>query len=213
MSHRRRLLLSCLVALVLDAVVARGDRPAPILISSTPGGCYAKSVPPDPRGRGGGTRVWQLRGEDDQPLHRFDWYTPYLALRCDYSGRRDRLSFFLVRMGRGWKSTMAEKPRAVTLGFYRDGRILAEYSRMDIATVARPFPSSVDSWRGYWRPLGFNNSGSQATFEICTIEGRILAFDRSTGEFIKQLSDRKRRCERQVRYPNKRPDSITADYY
>ena len=88
------------------------------------------------RDLGGGTRVYRIGPEKYQLLHSYGWYSPGLAIRCGGYGPRGRASFSLVRMGRGWKSELGEKSTAVTLAFYLGGKVLAEYSRIDIALLS-----------------------------------------------------------------------------
>jgi len=85
----------------------------------------------------------------------------------------------------------------VTLAFYLDGKLLAEYSGMDIAVL----PDNTDNRRGishpgYTRVLGYRRVGRRDGFEICTQDGRILLFDISNGDLVDESRDYLKLCER-----------------
>lgn len=213
-SRPARLWITGLVTLVLVAATGHHESPEPILVSGASGGCYAKSVPADALGRGANTRIFWVGIDEDRPIHRFNWYSADIAVGCRARGPRNKSAISVVRMGHGWKATLGDNPRSVTLAFYVDARLVAEYSRTEIALL----PGSrrikaTESWRGYYRPIGYRNSGARHGFEICTLDGRILHFDISSGEVTANRRYSGDDCERHDPREGEKYRNALAAYY
>ncbi len=163
------------------------------------GRCYAKSVPAniyDPDGaprQQGRTEVFRVGAASDVRLHRFDWFSQRIFLRCDPGE-----GTVVVRIG-PWHR--GHEPRAdhLAIAFYRGGTLLKRYSTLDIATGdtagsggaahSRNVSASVSHYTVFAadpemiRIVSNDGPVFRETWVIraTTIDGRELVFDMTTG--------------------------------
>jgi len=163
------------------------------LFSDEHGTCYARSVPSSRQGLPGGTNIFLVNRKNDALVYKFPWYSYQLAIKCGTI--RPKGSISVVRMGPAWRSESGEVSGSVTLAFYLDGKLLAEYSRMDILVL--PEDRSVygrSPRRAYGKILGYRRAYRRDVFEICTTRNRILLFDISNGDLVGESTDNTNRC-------------------
>jgi hypothetical protein len=151
--------------------------------SGTYGRCYAKSVPEEPWGQRGVTRLYRVERDADELIATFPWFSQELRLQCNLSGPGGP-GASLVRFG-PWARGRAARAEDLALAFYFGGAPLARYSTLDLAGRPDNVWASVSHYRviaeiiGY-RPLGPDAPGTYA-FDLETVDGRRLSFDPATG--------------------------------
>jgi hypothetical protein len=139
---------------------------------------YAKSVPHESYGFKGVTRVYQVTGEEDRLIQRYDWYTPKLFV--DGFGA----TIYVVQMG-PWHRGHLASPDEHAIAFYKDDRLLKKYSTLDIAGAKDNVSSSVSHYTVFsGEPVFRRPFGNHLIFDIKTHTGETLSFDTETGLII-----------------------------
>lgn len=169
--------LFALMALLLLAGAALADQEAsnrPIVRSSEYGAYYAKSVPLEEYGPDGVTRVYHVGAEEDTFLYEYPWYASDLYLGGIGDGT-------LVRFG-PWARGREPREDHLAIGFYRDGKVVREYSTLDIADLGSGVSESVSHYEVFGERLGFAWSNDDVFFEVMGVDGTLLRFDLADGE-------------------------------
>jgi hypothetical protein len=180
-------LRATMCALLLDASsVARADDEAPnvpYVRADAYGRCYAKLVPLKLYDSSAGTtRVFAVGKDKDTLLHTYSWFSKEIYLQCNLVDAKGRSGLSLVRMG-AWPGGSKASAATLCLAFYFGGKLLKQYSTLDIAGSVDNVSRSVSHYQIVKKVLGYRwRSSSSYAFEIVTVDGRTLAFDPATGE-------------------------------
>lgn len=145
-----------------------------VLRSSTYGGVYARSVPDDRYGQRGKTRVFSVGKDADALVCEYAWYANEMYL----GGDGDRT---LVRFG-PWQRGHAPQADHLALGIYRDGKMLREYSTLDLQQMGSGVSRSVSHYAVVQEHRGFRRLKDGAyIYDATGIGGKVLRFDLATG--------------------------------
>ena len=175
------------VALLAVTTPAYGDQEAsnvPIVRASEYGRCYVRAVPEDLYGSGGTTTVFRVEKEEDVPLHSYSWFSQQIFIECNVSDSKTPVGVAVVRLG-PWQRGHRASSDHLAIGFYFKGKVLREYSTLDIAGSPDNVSRSVSHYAVIHKVLGFRGSGgNQYAFDVETTSGRTLSFDPATGEIV-----------------------------
>ncbi len=173
------------------------------VVTGNYGRCYAKSVPKhvsDPHGKPrqqGHTEIYRVEKKKDVLLHRFDWFSHKLFIRCFH-----KVEAFTVRVG-PWHR--GHNPRAdhLAIAFYKGKQLLKRYSTLDIAGGQKAKNGGLSEYKNVVAsvshyavfvsgPEMLNQSEAIKKFKknwvikAKTVDGRLLIFDVMTGELIER---------------------------
>lgn len=196
-------ILACLFA--LPALADDEGSNTEHTVVSPDGHCSAKSVPAhlyDPPGgprQEGYTEVFRTIAGRDMRVARFDWYATTLYLLC---GPRAGDDVLVVRVG-PWPRGRRPLPGHLALAFYRNDRLLKEYSTWDIAGGQEADPRAVMTSVSHYdvfeeglgpvlipaaqaraeapRRLAPAGTGNDWVVKAVTLDGRVLYFEAETG--------------------------------
>jgi hypothetical protein len=168
--------------------LARADDEAsniPHVKSDTYGRCYAKMVPKKLYDSNEGqTTVFEVGKDKDTLLGTFPWFAKEVYLQCNMVAKKGGTGFSLVRFG-SWPVGHEANKKQLCLAFYFGGKLLKEYSTLDIAGAPDKVERSVSHYRVVSKVPGYRwVTSNDHVFEIVTTDGRTLAFDPTTGERV-----------------------------
>jgi hypothetical protein len=155
---------------VTDGTAYRGDR-------------YAKCFPGDGRGTKGRTLIYRIRVDADELEDTYDWYSWDVHLAGTSKGT------VVVRVASGFRGHHANKDD-LAVGLYIHGKVLKEYSSLDLAKGPDHVRPSVSHYAWCRRVIGFRwltAPGAAALkfgFAVETVDGRLLCFDTVTGALL-----------------------------
>ncbi len=165
-----------------------GDQEAgnsPHITASEYGRCYAKSIPEEPYGEKGVTKVFTVGAAEDRLVHTFDWFSQSLYLACNVSDSKTPVGVSVVRLGpwpRGREATAGH----LAIAFYYKGKEVGSYSTLDIAGDPENVSASVSHHTVIEKVVGFRRlRANEYAFEVKTVDGRRLSFDPVTGKMRK----------------------------
>ena len=168
----------------------------PRLFAGTNGTCYATSEPKHSYGDAGRTEVYSVRSDGDQLLVSFDWYSVQLYLKCVTRIPEGGSAISVVRRGR-WPGGKKASHGNLGLAFYLNDRELASYSTLDLAGSPGNVRSSTAHHQVIAEILGYRwVAGQTYVFEVCTIDGSLIAFSPHTGERESSTDRDDARCKR-----------------
>jgi hypothetical protein len=166
-----------------DADQEAGNRS--YVAASASGQFYAKSVPHEPYGLKGSTRIYQVGDPDDVLLHTYDWYTPQIFLE-GFLGTRD---VYVVETG-PWHRGAQASPGHLALAFHKNGTLVRQYSTLEIAGRPENVSASVSHYVVFRRLAGFRRPyGNQLVFDVELHDGRALTFDVDTGAMLSRAEE------------------------
>ena len=177
----RILAMTLLLGLPAVAMADEERGNSAVVVASSDGECYAKSVPEGLFGDAGQTTVYEVETGTDRPLATFNWYAREIYLACGvYLNGRNR--YLVVRMGpwaRGYRAAADD----LALEIYSDGALLARYSTLDIAGTPDNVSHSVSHYRVFAQisGLGWSTTNDAYGFHATTIDDRELYFSPSDG--------------------------------
>ncbi|HUG81936.1 MAG TPA: hypothetical protein VML01_09750 [Bryobacterales bacterium] len=146
------------------------------------GRCYAKSVPAESYGGKGTTNVFLVGDSQDTLAHSYDWFSQRVWIECNVSDGLTPTGVSVVRFG-PWARGHAASSGHLAIGFYFKGKMLKDYSTLDIAGDPENVSTSVSHYTVFEEVRGYRRlGGNEAVFEVKTTDGRTLAFDAATGE-------------------------------
>ena len=195
-----RTLGESLGALGLGVVVVCGFAASPLradqeasnvahVVASEYGRCYAKSVPEEYYGSKGTTHVFRVEDGRDIPLHRFDWFSQRISIACNVSDNKTPVGVSVVQFG-PWPRGHAASAEHLALAFYFKGRLLKEYSTLDIAGSPENVSRSVSHYTVIEKVMGYERQdGNGYLFRIKMEDGRVLSFDPATGALKETTRD------------------------
>ena len=189
-----RLLLLKLFVVASSIPVSFADSPvrnAPKLYVDRTNSCLAHSVPDKFYGNDGKTDIFIVR-DGLELLDTYNWYSSNVFITCTLVEGQLLLPPIIVMTG-PWSDGHLARDDHLALGFYRDGKLIKEYSTLDIANGDTDnVDPSVSHYKVVGRYYGFSGhwDGTDLRFLLRTIDGRKLAFDAISGEIIEteQLS-------------------------
>ncbi len=161
--------------------------PYPQIKASAVGNFYTKSLKIDTddepltNRKKGNTLVYQVVKGKDVLLDTYDWYEYNI-----YLNQRD-----LVRVGT-WGKGENPNENDLAIGFYREGKMLKEYSTIEIVDLAYKNKKNVEIMNSHYQviqySMGFQSiNSSDYSFDVKTHEGTTLSFDPTTGDLIKKV--------------------------
>jgi len=155
---------------------ADSEAPNRVYVTAAPyGQFYAKSIP---EGRGdteGRTEIYQV-GEPDKLIHTYPWYSQNVYL-FGWSGG----DVYAVQTG-PWQRGYEASSEHLALAFYRNGALVKKYSTLDIAGKPNNVSRSISHYTVIREIIGFSRPVGQTVYlEVRTEDGRVLAFDLTTG--------------------------------
>ncbi len=175
------------IALCCLNSAAFGDEEAsnvPHIKASAYGRCYAKSIPDEPYGMKGVTKVYRVGKERDSLTHTFHWFSQRLYIACNVSDSKTSTGISLVRLG-PWPRGHEATSRQLAIAFHFKGRPIKEYSTLAIAGRPDNVSRSVSHYQVIKKVAGFRwIRGNEYVFEIITTDERRLSFDPTTGEMM-----------------------------
>jgi hypothetical protein len=188
---KRRTKLTALAATMFAAIALapgpRADEEASnraVVVASTYGNCYAKSVPSSAYGNEGETRIYAVEAGADQLVATYDWFATTLHLECNVAGKTGEVGTSVVEFG-PWPRGQVANDETLALAFYWNGKLLHRYSTLDIAGRPDNVSMSVSHYSVIQDVAGYQwISGNRYAFAVRTIDGRVLTFDAGTGEKI-----------------------------
>lgn len=148
--------------------------------SSEYGLFYGKSVPAEPYGLKGKTQIFQVIPEQDQLLYTYDWYSPEIFI----SGFTAGPTVYVVKFG-AWNRGHVATSQDLAVAFYKNDKLLKEYSTLDIAQNENNVSASVSHYTVFNKKLGFRRPwGNQLIFDVERDNSEVISFDLETGEII-----------------------------
>ena len=151
-----------------DGTAYRGDR-------------YAKCIPSDERGTTGRTLIYKVKAGADELEDAYDWYSWEVYLAGTNQGT------LVVRVSSGFRGSGPQK-EDLAVAFYAHGKVLREYSAVDVAGGPEGVRVSTSHYAWCRRVIGFRWLTSPRAkvlrfgFAVETVDGRLLCFDPRTGE-------------------------------
>jgi hypothetical protein len=175
----RYLLIGLTICAMCSPSSADKEAPSrPVLFSDSTGSYYVRSVPESREDQyAGTTRVYRTGAEADTLLCEYDWYASRLWLYFDGN------DLILVRLG-PWHRTGTDPETELELGFYKDGKILREYSVLDIAVKEENLVHSESHYAITSRVAGIVRRRAAHSFALRTFDGRDLRFALSDGAIL-----------------------------
>ncbi len=171
--------LFVLAAIVLLSGAALADQEAsnrPIVRSSEYGAYYARSIPLADYGVEGVTRVYHVEADEDTFLYEYPWYAAEMYLGGSGDGT-------LVRFG-PWARGREPSEDHLAIGFYRDGKVVREYSTLEIANLGSGVSESVSHYEVFGERRGFRWNGDDVFYEVMGVDDVLLRFDLENGELV-----------------------------
>lgn len=178
-------LLGAAALLLLPLGVHADDEASntPRVFASRHGNCYAKSVPSEPYGQKGTTQIFLTAAAGaDRLVYTHPWYAQQIFLECNTTAAGRPMAVAMARMGpwhRGRQAVTAD----LAIAFYHGGKLVKQYSTLDIADSPDNVSASVSHFRVFEDADGYHwRTGNEYGFHARTTDGRYLAFDAATGE-------------------------------
>jgi len=148
------------------------------------GQCFAKSVPDELYGTAGTTTVFLVGKERDVPVHSYDWFSQRIFIECNVSDSKTPTGVSVIRLG-PWARGHLARADQLAIGFYFKGRMLKEYSTLDIAGSPENVSGSVSHYTVIEKILGYRRlGGNRAFFDVETVDGQTISFDAARGEIV-----------------------------
>lgn len=169
-----------LVALVFLSSAALADQEASnrtIVRSSEYGAYYAKSIPLEDYGQEGVTRVYSVGTDEDTLLYEYPWYAAEMYMGGSGDGT-------LVRFG-PWARGREPHEDHLAIGFYRDGRVIREYSTLELANLGSGVSQSVSHYRVFGERRGFLWNSDGIFYEVMGVGDVLLRFNLENGELVR----------------------------
>lgn len=171
-----------ILVIFIASVPCLADKEAPsqaVLFSNDTGFYYVKSVPKSREDQySGKTRVYRTESEKDELLCEYNWYARQLWLFSDGN------DLILVRLG-PWHRSGSDPKKELEVGFYKNGKVIKEYTALDIAIKEENFIQSASHYSIMNKPRGIIIGETANYFEIHTFDGRNICFNLSDGSIMK----------------------------
>jgi hypothetical protein len=121
---------------------------------------------------------------DDALIHTFDWYANEIYLHCGVGRPNEQIGVSVVRFG-NWAGGRSASADQIAVMFYFRGTLVRQYSTLDIAGSPENVSRSTSHYTVIKRVVGYRQQRSNfSTFEVLTSDGRLLAFDPTTGAVV-----------------------------
>ena len=183
-----RIILSAFILLIVP-IPAHADSEAPNFPNvriSRHGTHYSKSIPSEPWGTKGKTRIFRVgKKKKDVLIQQYAWYAPDIYLEPAEDG------IYVVRPG-PWARGREASAEDLAIEFYKNDRLLKRYSTLDLSGD----PGNVSPTFSHYTVIqafqGFRYEEGLTVFGIILTDGRPLHFNADTGEIINPLRDERR---------------------
>ncbi len=165
-----------IVFLLINTRVSADDEVSnrPVVRSSEYGTMYAKSVPQEYYGQIGKTRVYLVGKESDVFVCEYGWYAGEIYMGGEGGNT-------LVRFG-PWSRGRQPQKDHLAIGFYRDGKVLREYSTLEMKSLGSGLSNSVSHYTVLNKRIGFRwVQGNSYVYEVEGESGKKFSFDLKTG--------------------------------
>lgn len=177
----RPVLCLCLLFTAATSALALADEEIANFVyvkASESGRSYARGIPADSFGSKGETRVYSVGKDGDTLDAVYPWYSQGVYLH-ETSG------IAIVRMGPWARGNKASRDD-LAIGFYLNGKLLKEYSTLDIAGSEEKVTRSKSHYKVFKEAVGFRwFDRNTDVFECETVDDKKLLFDLRTGEIQK----------------------------
>jgi hypothetical protein len=176
------IMLAGLAGLAQSALADEERANRPHVVADVHGQCYAKSVPDKSSGQEGSTGILAVEEAGDRLVHTLPWYSSQIHIQCQVVPGYAAIS--VVRMG-PWAQGYQARAQDLALAFYHDGRLVRQYSTLEIAGRADNVSRSSSHYTVI-RRQGWSQqpAGSLPSFEVETEDKRRLTFDPATGNIL-----------------------------
>jgi hypothetical protein len=177
--------LLCLF-LALGATARSDDEASntPHVVASQYGKCYAKSINAEPYGSKGKTYVYAVTADEDKLTESFDWFAGSMYVECNVGKEGQLTATSVVRLG-PWARGHQASAEHLAIAFYFDGKLVKQYSTLDIAGSPTSVAASVSHYSVFERIEGYRwRQSNFYSFEVVTSTGKHIAFDPTTGSII-----------------------------
>ncbi|MBN1619957.1 hypothetical protein JW890_04485 [candidate division WOR-3 bacterium] len=175
-----KLFLTVMTFLFLSGSAFADDEASnrPVVRGSQYGLTYAKSVPDAAYGDLGKTFIYSVGWEKDELICEYNWYANEI-----YLGGPGETT--VVRFG-PWQRGGGPEENHFAIGFYRDGKVLRDYSTLEMKNLGSGISVSVSHYEIFGDRLGFRwTDGDNYVFEVEGVSGKLFTFDISDGELRK----------------------------
>ena len=153
--------------------------------ASPHGQFYAKSIPYEPYGLKGVTKVYRVGKKRDTLVQTYDWYSPQIFL-AGIGGTRD---VFVVQL-RPWHRGQEASSEDHAIALYKNEQRLRRYSTLEIAGKLDHVARTRSHYRVFSKVLGFRRPfGNQMIFDAEIHDGTLLSFDAETGAVLSKAEE------------------------
>jgi len=174
-----RVFLFITLVVIITHGKALGDSEFPNLHhvkSGRQGMVYAKSVPSECYGMKGVTKVFVVGSKEDKLVQTFNWFSNPIYLLSTGPG------ISVVRFG-PWMRGRRASAEDFAIGFYLNGKVLKEYTTLDIAGSPENVSWSESHYRVFRSILGYRFTDKNSwVFDVVLIDGTKIVFDTRTGK-------------------------------
>jgi hypothetical protein len=144
------------------------------------GQVFVKSIPDEPYGFKGTTKVYLAGKSQDTLIQTYPWYSQKVFV-ASFGGERD---VYVVQTGE-WHPGPEAAEGDLALAFFKNQAALRRYSTLDIAGGKGEVNVSGTRYSPFSRLIGFRHPfGGQFAFDIETARGALLSFDAETGDIL-----------------------------
>ena len=162
----------------------------PVGIADWNRSCYAKSFPSNYHGQDGVTYIYKLHEPDDTLIVKHNWYSKEIFLHCSICNEDGKeCGISVIRMG-PWPRGSRPSDKHLSIAFYLGGKLLKQYSTLDIASGEENFMRSVSHYTVIMDTLGYRwikkKTREGTGFSILTHGNNRIDFDPATVEIIRR---------------------------
>ena len=183
---RAILALSLVFLLAPTTSLADSPRPnEPVVAAGDDGTCYAKSVQAEIIGQRSTTTIYNVRASKNIPVSMYSWYSPRIYLSCS-AWRNGRSETTVVRLG-PWADGHRANKADLAVAFYLNGKLLKQYSTLDIAGTPSNVSGSVSHYSVFSSVDGFQwQDDGKLDFVANRVDGTRMRFASDTGQLVRK---------------------------
>jgi hypothetical protein len=161
--------------------LADSPRPnSPIVAAAEGGSCYAKSIPAHAWGQKGVTKIYSVGELKDSLIDSYDWFSFQIFISCGAG-----INTQVVRMG-PWANGEVASQDDLAIAFYSNGKLLKQYSTLDIAEQPGNVEASSSHYRVFSSIEGFTRAYGDTYFVVVRIDGKVMKFEPGTGLLVQK---------------------------
>jgi hypothetical protein len=177
-----------------------------IVRSSEYGRFYAKSVPDESYGQKGTTKMFSVGKDTDTLVCEYKWYANEI-----YIGGNGDMT--VIRFG-PWQRGSKPEPNHFAIGIYRDGKVIREYSTLEMMSLGSEVSKTVSHYDVFTQPrhLGFRWVKENIyQFEVEGVSGKLFTFDLDNGAIIDKNIKLKAVGFENIKFRNMVVNSLSGD--